>query len=312
MRFNRLLLAIGVLLTAITLNAKAELTSYTGAGGVSLVYSNLSDITWTQDGNLLGTLETTYGYSPTVNAIIAASPTIYDTTNPYDTPSMSGYHTVTSADFSSDGFTSWFGAQAFVTYLNSINYGGSNQWRLPTVIDTGNPGCDYPIECGFNVDTAASELAMLYYDELGKTAGQNTSGQYQNGYGIFSNNGSQVAGGAVGPFVNTQSYAYLSGTEVVGGGISPSVFYFITSSGDQSSVGKSGLLYAWAVSPGQVVAVPVPGAIWLFGTGLLGLLGLKRRGYAGLFGRLTPGVFWGYDMLWPVTSTYTYRFTAML
>ncbi|WP_426991129.1 PEP-CTERM sorting domain-containing protein [Methylomonas sp. CM2] len=28
-------------------------------------------------------------------------------------------------------------------------------------------------------------------------------------------------------------------------------------------------------------AVPVPGAVWLFGTGLLGLLGLKRRGRAG-------------------------------
>jgi hypothetical protein len=44
--------------------------------------------------------------------------------------------------------------------------------------------------------------------------------------------------------------------------------------------GKQG--YAWAVSPGQVAAVvPVPGAVWLMGSGLLGLLASKRRGHAG-------------------------------
>ena len=34
---------------------------------------------------------------------------------------------------------------------------------------------------------------------------------------------------------------------------------------------------AWAVHSGDVSAVPIPGAVWLFGSGLIGLLGLARR-----------------------------------
>jgi hypothetical protein len=36
-----------------------------------------------------------------------------------------------------------------------------------------------------------------------------------------------------------------------------------------------------ALGSGDVPAVPIPGALWLFGTGLVGLVGLKRRGRAG-------------------------------
>ncbi|MBI5783055.1 MAG: VPLPA-CTERM sorting domain-containing protein, partial [Gammaproteobacteria bacterium] len=35
--------------------------------------------------------------------------------------------------------------------------------------------------------------------------------------------------------------------------------------------------YALAVRPGDVAVVPVPAAVWLFGSGLLGLIGVARR-----------------------------------
>ena len=35
--------------------------------------------------------------------------------------------------------------------------------------------------------------------------------------------------------------------------------------------------YSWAVHAGNVGAVPVPAAVWLFGSGLIELLGLARR-----------------------------------
>jgi hypothetical protein len=55
--------------------------------------------------------------------------------------------------------------------------------------------------------------------------------------------------------------------------------YFYTGSGYQSDDGKTGSNYAWAVHSGDVSAsvVPVPAAVWLFGSGLLGLIGMARR-----------------------------------
>jgi hypothetical protein len=35
-------------------------------------------------------------------------------------------------------------------------------------------------------------------------------------------------------------------------------------------------MFAWAVHSGDVSAVPIPTAIWLFGSGLLGLIGVAR------------------------------------
>jgi hypothetical protein len=40
---------------------------------------------------------------------------------------------------------------------------------------------------------------------------------------------------------------------------------------------KNNIFYGWAVRAGDVGAVPVPAAVWLFGSGLLGLIGVARR-----------------------------------
>lgn len=247
MQFNKPLLAAGLLFGLTTLNAEAALTPYISAGQ-SLVYSDISKVTWTGDANLLGTMIGNQGYSTVVNAIIAASPVIHDRPNFYD--GNDGSYSISAADFSSRslGRTNWFGAQAFVGYLNNINYGGSTQWRLPT------SNAIY----GYN-GTAGNELGQLFYNELSGTAGGNIPNTAN--------------------FTNEQTYAYWLGTEYAS---SPAVAWvFYTGFGHQNYDGKGNQLYAWAVSPGQVSAVPVPGAVWLFGTGLVGLLGLKRRGHAG-------------------------------
>jgi hypothetical protein len=33
----------------------------------------------------------------------------------------------------------------------------------------------------------------------------------------------------------------------------------------------------WAVHDGDIGAVPIPAALWLFGSGLLGLVGMAKR-----------------------------------
>ncbi len=241
------------------------------------------DVSFTKDGNLFKTLASSYvgGSTAFVNAVIASVPggKITDTLNSFDTPANSGYHTLSSSDFStSNGAVSWFGAKAWVNYLNSISYGGSNQWSLPSWADTGATGAQFGYngtDFGYNVNTSSNPLAQLYYGELNKKAPYNTSGTSQSGYGIFSNNGAQVAGGAVGPFTNVQSLAYWSDTEV--SDRADLAWDFETADGQQNAIAKINMPYAWAITPGQVATVPIPGAVWLFSSGLLGLLGFKRR-----------------------------------
>jgi hypothetical protein len=259
MFFGKKLLAAGALFSLTTLNAQATLTI--NANGLG-VYDSGLNATWTQDANLLGTLEANTisqngNDRSLITAIINASGgVIHDTPNYYDGSynyydgnyglTYSGTYALTAADFGSGGTVDWWAGQAYVHYLDTINYGGSNQWALPTQSDQNG---------SFN--NTNSQFGELFYSEL---------------FG--------VAGGSVpsGPFSNVQSYAYWSGTE--------NAFYpslacsFYTCNGLYYNY-KYTQLYTWAVSPGQLSAVPVPSSVWLFVTSLLGLLGLKRSGDAG-------------------------------
>jgi hypothetical protein len=236
-------LALGILLSVTTLDANAAgLNPYT-INGVNLVYSSVSNVTWTQDANLFKTM---YGDNPNlVNLITGLTPNYNDPS--WGNQDISDGGALDDFDTAS-GRLSWWGGIAFTNYLNSINYGGSNQWRLPTSNAI----------FGYN-GTDGNELGELFYGELGGTAGNNIPDTAS--------------------FINEQAYAYWSGTEYAS---YPNLAWiFITFDGYQDYNFKNLQFYAWAVSPGQVSAVPVPGTVWLFGTGLVGLLGLKRRGHAG-------------------------------
>lgn len=224
--FNKQFLAAGLLLTAF--NAEAALTNYT-SDSQSLVYSSISNITWTEDANLLSTMIGNMGYNNTVNAIIDS----YDSS-----------YSISAADFSNTlpGRTTWFGAKAFVGYLNSINYAGSNEWVLPSA--GANP------QSGYN--QTDGQFGQLFYEELNGTAYSNIQNTEN--------------------FSNEQVYAYWLAEES-----SPYSWDFATTNGIQALNSKDHKYYVWAVSPGQVSQVPVPATIWLFGSGLLGLIGVIRR-----------------------------------
>ena len=246
-------------------NAEASLTLVDNGLGV---YDNITNITWTSDGNLFSTMANNAIANGDSNAanlvkaiinasggVINESPNIWDTT---------GTHTLSYGDFNVSGTTDFWGAQAFIHYLNTIDYGNSNQWSLPNV--GANP------QDGYNQIT--SQFGELFYKELGGTNGNNIPLNP-----LFSNEQTIQYWEATTP--SDPIYSSSSGIQ----------WYFGTGNGwlyeggNQHVKNRYDGAYIWAVSPGQlgqsVAAVPVPGAVWLFASGLLGLLGLKRRDYAG-------------------------------
>ncbi len=156
-----------------------------------------------------------------------------------------------TANANINGLMTW--AEA-VSWADNLVLGGYSDWRLPTTI----PATFWHNQTG-------SELGELFYNELGGVAGSSITTTHNANYNLFT---------------NVQSYNYWSGTEYSPG--SGGAWGFDTNGGLQYGLlSKSNQLYAWAVRPGDVSAVPLPAAFWLFGSGLMGLLGLRRRGNIG-------------------------------
>lgn len=246
-----MMVATSLILSQVSLNAQAALTKYT-ANDVNVVYSSVSDVTWTKDGNLLGSMFTNQGFDTVVDAIIAASPTITNTPSNYN---LSGIYTLSSSDFMINGRANWFGAMAFINYLNDIEYAGSNQWHLPTIA-TFTLGYNTPS----NGTTAGSEYSELFYQELNSTA-------------AFPINFTTT-------FDNEQAGSYWTGTEYAN---DPSISWFYNMyGGQQSATYKYFYSYAWAVSPGRFawgepIIVPEPETYAMLGLGLLVSAIISRR-----------------------------------
>lgn len=178
-----------------------------------------------------------------------------------------------------DGRMTWDSA---VAWTASLTTGGFSDWRLPSIIDSGAPGCQFSYsgtDCGYNVQTqvggAYSEWAHLFYVTLGNLAEFDSSGNYRVGsegvdWGLTN----------TAYFTNMQSDFYWSGTELAPD--PANAWFFGTFDGFQGFVPKSFGLYAVAVRSGDVLrdggTVPEPQSLALALTALAGLgLALRRR-----------------------------------
>lgn len=258
----------------VLLSATASQAALIVPAGNSLVVNDTDlNVAWTQDANLF---RTQAAANPNlVTSIISVTPSVTDGL---------GTHTMVAGDFTtSTGAMNWYGANAWVNYLNSISYAGETDWRLPIVSPVNGSSLNTTVsfdgttDRGFNsaaVNGTASELAHLFYHELGNLAQFNTAGGSQLGFGVTN----------AGPFANLENSGYWSGTESTNPttGTVSFAWLFATANGGQGPGPKTGQgsnfpYYGWAVSPGQVAPVPVPAAVYLFGSGLIGLAGLARR-----------------------------------
>ena len=159
-----------------------------------------------------------------------------------------------------NGLDTWNNQVAWVAGLSIVDTrpgaGGVtySDWRLPTTLQPDpscetqhDPGGGFPLQ-GFGHGCTGSEMGHLSIVD-------------------------GVSASTPGLFTNVQHDLYWSGTTYAPG---TSVWFFNIGNSTQSTTVKSSTLYAWAVRAGDVVAVPVPAAAWLFGSALLWLMGVRR------------------------------------
>lgn len=226
------------LIAASLVSGAAQATLFDRGGG--LIYDDALNVTWLQDAN----------YAKT-------------------------------SDYDADGRMTWSQAVAWadgLSYYDSIRNVTYTDWRLPNTTDTGTPGCSFEYsgtDCGWNVNPASSEMARLYFTELGNLSYYTASGAISGAYAGGANPNSTLDN--TGPFINFQSYYYWSGTE--NASIPSYAWDFTPGGGFQYSYPKSDSSYALAVRPGDVAAVPEADtyALMLAGLGLIGWHA-RRRG----------------------------------
>jgi len=146
-----------------------------------------------------------------------------------------------TSGYDADGLMHWQAANAWAAQLTVAGVGG---WRLPTS----------DITC-FGLFCGGGEMGQLYYGTLGNTANYLT-----NTWGPFSNVSNR--------YWYATEYAFDVRT----------AWSFDMGSGWQDYYhSKTNSFAGWAVQTGNVSGVPVPAAVWLFGSGLLGLIGVARH-----------------------------------
>ncbi len=147
-----------------------------------------------------------------------------------------------------NGAMNWPGALFWVDAMNAANYLGVNDWRLPVTLYPDRT-CDSDPPSGF-INCTGSEMGHLYYVDGVTTA-------------------------MPGPFSNIKDRWLWSGTEY---SLNPDdlAWFFKFGNGNQSGAGKANFLWGSAVRSGDISLVPVPAAVWLFGSAL-GLLGWLQR-----------------------------------
>lgn len=163
-----------------------------------------------------------------------------------------------TSGYDSDGLMTW--SQA-MTWAGNLSYGGYTDWRLPTTLQPDST-CQYNGAGGSEgYNCTGSEMGHLFYNEWSGVAALNIALAHNDNYNLFQ---------------NVQSGYYWSDTEYVPNAWTDYAWIFRFYDGHQDAWDKLNGTYALAVRDGDVATVPIPAAVWLFSSGLAGLIGFAR------------------------------------
>lgn len=151
-----------------------------------------------------------------------------------------------------DGLMTWANANAWAA---SLTVGGGT-WRLPSAFNSDGTICP-----GGTYNCTDSEMGHLFYLELGGAAGVPILNSTDPDVDLFTD--IQTFFWLETALNDTLSYGFSFGPANAG----------IQTFGGTATSNLSVL----AVHDGDIDAVPVPAATWLFGFGLIGLIGVARR-----------------------------------
>lgn len=191
----------------------------------------------------------------------------------------------TGTGIRADGAMTWATALKWIDNMNAANYLGYNDWRLPTISPINGssnyvytPAFDGTADRGYNISAPGTtyagsinnEMAHLYYNSLGNialcSAASTTDCITQPFFGLLNK----------GPFTSLDAGRYWTNVQSTDNALRSFDFNF--EHGNQGTGFSGNLQFAMAVRSSSLNSqVPVPAALWLFGTGLLGLVAVARR-----------------------------------
>jgi hypothetical protein len=162
----------------------------------------------------------------------------------------------------SNGKMGWnFATDLYIDAMNDANYLGYNDWRLPYA------------------DNPDSEVGHMYYTNLGGTfGGPMPSPIFTDGNGILStfliDPSDEPQFWLIPEYDDVYAYIYMFGL--------PN-----TNNGGTYHTVKTAWMHVWPVRDGDVSIsdipsvppppIPIPSAIWLLGSGFIGLVGVRRK-----------------------------------